>query len=127
MSIATEKVIFPWRPAYSVGIPQIDSEHQGLVKLINDFYLAMMERKAKEVLTRVIDELIVYTERHFKNEESMLASKRYARLAEHSAVHKKLTGEVYELRDHVRSGEITATIEVSKFLKDWLANHIMTH
>lgn len=125
--MTTEKnVIFPWRDAYSVGIPEIDDQHKGLVRLINKLQEAMMEGHGKSVLSGILDDLIRYTQSHFAFEEGMLRKRGYSQLAAHCAEHKRLTGEVVGLRDKFKNGKVTVSMEVMKFLKDWLANHIMS-
>jgi hemerythrin-like metal-binding protein len=125
--MATATVIFPWKEAYNVGIAQVDSQHKGLVKLINDLHSAMQAGKAKEAVGGIIDELIRYTQRHFNDEEAMLRMRGYSKLAAHHAVHQDLTRQVIELRDKFRASKLTLSIEVMQFLKNWLASHILTH
>jgi len=126
MATATT-VIFPWRAEYSVGIPQIDAQHQGLIKLINDLHAAMTAGKGREAIAPIIDQLIRYTESHFAAEEAMLRQRSYSKLAGHQDVHKHLTNQVYELRDKFQAAKLSITIEVMHFLKSWLADHIMVH
>ncbi|SPF36048.1 Hemerythrin-like metal-binding protein [Candidatus Sulfopaludibacter sp. SbA4] len=126
MITETEKhVIFPWRDAYSVGMPEIDNQHKGLIRLINELQSAMMEGNGKNVLAGIMDDLVRYTESHFAFEEAMMRKRGYSQLAAHSAEHKRLTGQVCELRDKFRGGKVTISMEVMKFLKDWLADHIL--
>ena len=127
MATASTTEIFPWRDSYSVRIPQIDNQHKGLIRIINDLHGAMAQAKGKEALGRVIDGLIRYTESHFTAEEAMLKQRNYSQLAAHCQEHKKLTRQVHELRDKFRGGQITLTIETMQFLKSWLADHIMGH
>jgi hemerythrin-like metal-binding protein len=127
MATLTANLIFPWQPKYSVGIAQIDAQHQGLIKLINDLHTAMGAGQGKETAGKILDELVRYTEVHFNYEEGMLRLKGYSQLAAHQATHKKLTVQVVELREKYRSGKLMLSMEVMRFLKDWLADHIMGH
>lgn len=127
MATLTANLIFPWQAKYSVGIPQIDTQHQGLIKLINDLHTAMAAGQGKETAGKILDELVRYTEVHFNYEEGMLRQKGYSQLTAHQATHKKLTGQVVELREKYRSGKLTLCMEVMQFLKNWLADHIMGH
>jgi len=120
-------VIFPWLEKYSVGIPQIDTQHQGLVRLINDLHAAMGAGQGSQKVGKILDELVHYTEEHFSYEENMLRQRRYTKLTGHQAEHKRLTGQVVELREKYRNNTITLSVEVMQFLKNWLANHIMGH
>jgi hemerythrin-like metal-binding protein len=125
--MTTETVLFPWKDVYSVGIPQIDSQHKTLIKLINDLHSAMQAGKTKEVLGSIIDELIQYTERHFTDEETMLRVKGYSKLAAHHAIHQDLTRQVIELRDRFRASQLALSVDVMQFLRNWLAGHILTN
>jgi hemerythrin-like metal-binding protein len=127
MATLTANVIFPWQAKYSVGIPQIDAQHQGLIKLINDLHAAMAAGQGKETAGKILDQLVRYTEVHFNYEEGMLRQKGYSQLTAHQATHKKLTAQVVELRERYKGGNITLSMEVMQFLKSWLADHIMGH
>lgn len=118
-------VIFPWSDAYSVGIQQIDAQHKGLIRLINDLHGAMAAGQGKQVLGKILEELVRYTEVHFTFEEGMLRHRAYSKLADHHKVHEHLTRQVIDLRDKYRSNKLTLTLEVMHFLKSWLADHIM--
>jgi hemerythrin len=87
----------------------------------------MIVGHGKDSLGKILDELVRYTERHFKYEEAMLRQIGYSKLAAHQAEHKKLTGEVVELREKYHRNTLTITMEVMTFLKNWLAGHIMAH
>jgi hemerythrin-like metal-binding protein len=129
MAIATTttNVIFPWKDSYSVGIPEIDAQHKGLIRLINELHAAMSTGQGKQILGKTLDDLVQYTEIHFSFEEGIMRRKAYSELTSHHAVHVKLTGEVIELRNKFHSDKLTMSIEVMQFLRDWLAGHIMVH
>jgi hemerythrin-like metal-binding protein len=124
--MAPNTVLFPWKDAYSVRIPRIDTQHKGLIAIINELHAAMSEGRAKQAMSRIMDELIDYTERHFAYEESMLRQNRYSALADHQLLHAKLTAQVHQLRDKLRAGKLTVTIETMQFLKNWLSGHILS-
>jgi len=123
----TINVIFPWTAKYSVGIPQIDAQHKGLIGLINGLHAAMAAGQGKRVVGKILDDLVRYTEIHFRDEENLMRQKGYSKLVAHQEVHKKLTGQVVELRERYLAGNLTLTVEVMLFLKSWLADHIMGH
>jgi len=126
-ALTTETLLFPWNAAYSVGIVQIDAQHQGLIRLINELHACMAAGQAKQHLGKILDDLVRYTESHFSYEENMLRQRGYTRFTAHHAIHQKLTGEVKELRDRHRGSQLTLTLDVMKFLKSWLADHIIVH
>jgi hemerythrin-like metal-binding protein len=117
--------IFPWRKEYSVGIPQIDTQHQGLIKLINGLHGSMLAGKGNQAMAGVLDELVRYAESHFSDEAGMLRQRGYSGLAAHIEEHQRLTTQVSDLRRDFSTGEITMSLGVMRFLKEWLANHIL--
>lgn len=121
------QAIFPWLEKYSVGIPQIDAQHQGLIRLINDLHAAMAAGQGKQVVGKILDDLVRYTEVHFRSEEDFMRQKAYSKLVAHQAIHKTLTAQVVDLRQKYASGKLMLTLEVMQFLKSWLADHIMGH
>ena len=122
----TATQIFPWREAYSVHIPQIDAQHQQLIGLINDLHAAMLQGNGKPALARIFGELVRYTDSHFAYEETMLRQRGYAGLAAHSAEHRRLKQQVVDLQVQFQQGKLLLTMQVMQFLKEWLANHILT-
>lgn len=123
---STPTEIFPWRESYSVQIPQIDVQHQRLVAMINELHSAMLAGNGNAALGRILDELVRYAQGHFAYEEAMLQQRGFAGLVEHRAEHQRLTGQVADLQAQFRSGKLAMTIQVMQFLKEWLANHILT-
>jgi len=118
--------IFPWREAYSVHIPQIDGQHQQLVALINELHGAMLQGTGGDALGRILNDLVRYTQSHFAYEEALLQQRGFSAFAAHRAEHQKLTGQVVELQQRFRAGKVVMSVPVMQFLKDWLANHILT-
>jgi hemerythrin len=118
--------IFPWREDYSVHIPQIDVQHQQLVAIINELHAAMLQGTANAALGRILDELVRYAQSHFAYEEAMLQQRGYSSLTVHRAEHQKLTQQVADLKERFRAGKLTLSVQVMQFLKEWLANHILT-
>jgi hemerythrin-like metal-binding protein len=117
--------VFPWREEYSVRVPEIDEQHKRLVGLINDLQSAMLGRQGDGVLGTILDELILYTETHFAYEEDRMRERGYPALARHRAEHARLTAEVVELREKFRTSRLSISVEVLRFLRQWLSGHIM--
>src|SRR3954465_10144119 len=116
MATATQ-VIFPWKEAYSVGIPQIDEQHKRLIGLINGLHAAMMQGTGNQALSTIFADLIRYTKEHFAFEEKMLATRGYSALAAHKQEHVDLTRQVVELRDNFQAGKLMMTLDVMSLLK----------
>ena len=116
--------LFTWSDEYSVGNQFIDGDHMKLVKLVNDFHDAMQQGRGNEVTGKVLHNLVIYTREHFSREESEMQRIKYAHFLKHKHEHDKLLKEVADLQTSFQNGKSMLTITISKFLKDWLINHI---
>ncbi len=116
---------FPWKDEYSVGIPQVDSEHKRLIALINKLQDAMTSAQGKNVLGSVLDELVSYTFVHFNAEEALMQRYDFPDLVDHQLEHARLKAAALKLNEDFRSGRVTMTVQVMQFLKNWLQGHIM--
>ncbi|HLJ45438.1 MAG TPA: bacteriohemerythrin [Bryobacteraceae bacterium] len=120
-------VFFAWDDSLSVRVRAIDRQHQKLIGLINELHDAMRVGNSKGKLQGILQELIKYTKSHFLAEEKLMEVHGYPDLARHKEQHKILTQHVMELEQKIRSGRAIVSMDVMKFLKDWLGNHILGH
>ena len=124
MTTATIPKLIEWNAKYSVGISSIDTQHQKLIGFINDLHAAMASGKASSVVEKTLDGLVAYTISHFGYEEGLMRTHRYPELDEHKAEHVKLVGTVKRLQQDLRDGKIAISLELMRFLKNWLVEHI---
>lgn len=117
-------VLIKWTQNLSVGINEIDLQHQKLIELINQLHDLMKSGQGKEALGVVLEDLIDYTKTHFGFEEDYFKKFDYEHTKEHMLEHKKLTEKVLDFKKDFESGKVSVTIDVMNFLKDWLTNHI---
>ena len=61
--------LIEWNDEYSVKVKEIDQQHMKLVNLINELHLAMKEARGREVVGKILTDLISYTKFHFSTEE----------------------------------------------------------
>lgn len=118
-------VLFAWRDDLSVGSTLIDNDHRHIITLVNQLFGAMEQGKGKDVLVKLLDDLIGFTEIHFKREEEIMQRIQYAELSSHKQNHDKLFKAVQDLREKFIDGKSMLSIEVSKFLRDWAIKHII--
>jgi len=116
--------LFQWSEAYSVGYPDIDSQHKRLFQLAEQLHAAMTAGKAKQILSTTLNNLIVYTKRHFADEEMLMETHRYPFLPQHKAEHRELTENVMHFQKAFGADKATISIELMQFLSSWLRHHI---
>ncbi|HHL40938.1 MAG TPA: bacteriohemerythrin [Deltaproteobacteria bacterium] len=113
-----------WRDDLSVKVREFDEQHKKLIALINELHDAMAGGKGREVVGKVLAELISYTKNHFSNEERLMSSNGYAGYEEHRKSHEALTRQVVDFENKLKRGDATLTISLMSFLKRWLTDHI---
>lgn len=116
--------LISWNESLSVGVAEIDQQHQKLIAIINDLNDAMRQGKSKDVMSKIISGLISYTQTHFGTEENYFAKFQYPDTAAHKAEHAKFVAKAVDFRSGFDSGKIGLSVEVLNFLSDWLTNHI---
>jgi methyl-accepting chemotaxis protein/hemerythrin len=112
-----------WSNSYSVGVSQMDKEHQRLIDIINNLYAAMRAGRSKDAIGTILDELVDYTRTHFAHEEKLMREANYAGFDGQKQAHEALITQVAEVQQKYRQGTALGQ-EVMNFLKDWLVNHI---
>ncbi len=116
--------VFPWQDKYNVGIESIDDQHKKLVELLNQLASAMAEGKGKTVMEPVLTKLIEYTIFHFNEEEKYFDQIDYPDAEAHRIEHLKLIEDVKGFKSDFDNGNTGITIDLMRFLKEWLINHI---
>jgi hemerythrin len=114
-----------WTDKLSVGVKSFDDQHTVLFEVINDLHAAMMKGQARAVIGPLLHSLVAYTRDHFAAEEEMMEAAKYPALPTHRINHRDLTQQVEEFVRRYDRGDITLGVELSSFLSDWLANHIL--
>ncbi len=114
-----------WSPNLSVGIDFMDNDHKQLMVLINDLHAAIESKSTAEVVTKRMDKLIDFTQRHFTREEKEMENNDYHEFEQHKRLHEALIEEIVELRQEFVAGDIEIGSETTDFLESWLISHIL--
>lgn len=117
--------IIKWTESLSVGVAEIDEQHQNLINLINSLHDAMLKRQGKEVLADILDKLAAYTVYHFSTEEKFMEQCNYQGLYYHKKEHEKFVDKIDSFIRDYQADKLGLTIELMAFLKDWISNHIL--
>ena len=118
-------MLIVWEPQYSVGVAEIDNQHQRLIDLINELHDAMKQAKGAAMIGRTLEGLVDYVSTHFAYEEGRLRELDYPELAAHSRIHQAFTRQVADFQTRYKSGKEIITLDMLDFLKKWLVDHIM--
>lgn len=119
------KKLIEWGPKYQLGLKTIDDQHKVLVDLINVVYDAFGSNKNKKIVEKAILELLNYTIYHFGYEDEMFARFGYKETESHMHQHQKFIERIENFKKEFANGDITLSLDLVNFLKDWLINHIL--
>jgi hemerythrin len=118
-------ILLSWRENYRVGIQAIDTEHQYLFKLINEFHDKYAYGDTHRQLVLVLNRLVAYAEEHFRHEEALMQQIGYPRVARQREMHAKLYTSIFALNEKLSLDGAKADAETLRFLKTWIIGHIL--
>lgn len=114
-----------WMDSFTVKVDVFDRDHKKLVEILNTLYDAIEERRSRENLDQILNELVDYTAYHFANEEEYMVKHNYPGLAAHKRTHGVFVDQVMEFKEKYEKGEATLDLKLMDFLKEWITNHIL--
>ncbi len=117
--------LFEWEDIYSVNVQIVDEQHKHLIELINDLYRALLSDNPGDTLEDILDRMLLYATYHFQDEEALLAKYNYPRLESHKLKHEAYVEKTLEYLEKFRAGELKPSVEIARYLKKWLKDHIM--
>jgi hemerythrin len=116
----------PWNQEYSVGVKEIDLQHQHFIGILNRLYQISGKQEDLSEIQSTLDDLTSYADFHFKTEEKYFDLFEYKEAAEHKEKHRELFSKVSGFLDQFRSGKHDILFELIDFLEDWLVEHLAT-
>jgi hemerythrin len=115
-----------WDERYSVGIQNIDDQHQELLRLINNFYLGCMEddESAQISFKLTVHGLLNYITYHFDAEEQLLGRIKYPDIIAHSRQHAEFIRDILERVERFERGGAFSLKDFARYIRDWMLTHI---
>jgi hemerythrin-like metal-binding protein len=114
-----------WDEKFSIGISEIDAQHQKLFQMIN----VMNDIHNGEVLEKsslgvVLLEMMEYLRSHFKTEEEMMEKTMYPDFTSHKKEHAIFIDTTIYFSEKMMKNKFI-TDELLLFLYNWLITHTM--
>lgn len=117
--------ILIWTEKNSVGVEEIDLQHQRMFSIINDLYDQMVTFKAHEDIDAILDKLVEYADFHFKTEEKYFDEFNYEEKEAHETIHQAYVDEVKKLMAKKKEGVgVELAYDIFDFLQKWWVGHI---
>ncbi|MBN2093913.1 MAG: hemerythrin family protein [Candidatus Zambryskibacteria bacterium] len=120
---------YRWIEKYSVGIKEIDKQHQHYFEIVNKIIkMTGQSSISAEEITLKIKELNDYAIYHFTTEEKLFKEYDYNEAIEHNAQHRiyedKMDEFINQISQENADNKKVAT-KIASFAGSWLLNHIM--
>ena len=114
-----------WTQALSVGVEEIDGQHQELFRRAAQLLRGIHEGQPEE-LGGLVDFLYRYAVEHFGAEEEHMRRTGVPGYARHKAEHDRFVSDLLALaRDHERQGAgAFMALKVNHWLAQWLREHV---
>lgn len=115
----------PWNGAFSVGMEDVDEQHQWLFDATNRLHDEVSkEVRSRALIGEILEGLVDYTMNHFIMEEELFQRHGYPQAQAHKALHDKFTASIMSTLVDFESGADIED-EVLGILNNWLIQHIM--
>lgn len=114
-----------WKEAYQSGNRIIDQEHRKLFEVGNEMLDAAFQAESEpEAFRLLLDRLVRDIQKHFLDEERILAESGYADLEAHKTMHHALSKHAEKLQSDVKKGRVTLGSLVDFMANSVIARHI---
>lgn len=117
--------LLSWSNQYLIGNDLIDAEHEELFRLINAFHNHWLERQEPQDIARILNQLVVYAQMHFRHEEVIMQDAGYPALEQHQQIHEAMVDTIFRLHQSFVDKNLHLEIDTMKFVKAWLVEHIL--
>jgi hemerythrin-like metal-binding protein len=115
--------MFNWTEEMTIGVPEIDRDHQNLFKMLNEIKSVTGIDEQAIYLNRFIE----YATSHFRSEENLMKYHQYSLYKEHHIEHEKITKRLAEIFEkQMRGGaEAIAHEDLVKLIQFWFFEHTL--
>jgi hemerythrin len=114
-----------WRDEYSVGVKELDVQHQIIIQFINELNDTERLRNAPDEVDRILDRLTEYVITHFALEEEYMERFDYEGLEDHLEEHIHYIETIADLTQDQVDQKDKVYEELMGFLNQWWTNHIL--
>ena len=127
--VQTQNGVIQWdEKQMATGVESVDSQHQELIRRINELQEACVAGTAKEELMELLGFLGEYAASHFSQEEEIMQTHQCPARGQNKAAHIQFLNDYQKLVETVkRDGpSTTAVLQIKELLGNWLRKHICT-
>lgn len=113
-----------WEANMSIGVEEIDAQHQQLLLLVNDTDAALAAGGGRDSQGQALKRLCDYVVEHFATEEALMDPDAYPEYDQHMTEHMECTNLALDFLQAFNEGKDVNLREFLDFATGWIANHI---
>ncbi len=121
--------LLEWTEDMSVGVPELDADHKGLIAVVNRLEASVKEPERRNVIRQCLYALLRYAEVHFEREERVMAACDFPGLEhrkdEHRDFVEKIRDFLHRSEDDPDAAAAIVSEQLLDFLKDWFHHHVL--
>ena len=107
---------------HALDLPEMDATHREFATL-----LARAQSAPDADLPERLDDLLTHTRAHFARESDMMAACGLGSRAEHEADHRRVLGELEQMRERAAKGRtMLPRAYIAEGMPDWFRTHLAT-
>lgn len=124
MKMQMEKV--QWSEKFSVGVKELDQQHQLLINLLNRLIAATGTISThSETISDILMEMTRYAQTHFNTEERLMEAYGFPGLEKQKLLHHDFRKKTAEFSSPTSIGMEQIPEALLEYLSDWLTHHIL--
>lgn len=119
--------MFSWKEEYSTGIEKIDEQHQKMFSIGREIENTISTYDGSDIsdyLQGVYNDLISYTEKHFKYEEFLMKEAGFVGLDDHINKHQDLLDKIQAIDISDISAQGSTAFSILQLIAEWVYEHI---
>ena len=124
MATSQLKLVLEWSEQYSVGVEQIDREHEKFFFLVGKLYDAIRTGANRVAVGALLGDLYAYSVCHMTHEEDILETNGFPDIAAHRTEHKHFRKQLRAYMDEFDAGRTAISLSLFQFLQDWFGTHL---
>jgi len=115
-----------WTEKFSVGVRELDQQHQQLIKMLNRLILTQGTITVhSETVSDILLAMTRYAQTHFKTEERLMEAYGYPGLEEQKIQHRDFRKKTVGFSTATTFGIDQVPEDLLTYLTNWLVHHIL--
>jgi hemerythrin-like metal-binding protein len=118
--------LLEWQKHFELGIPEVDHEHQELIRMINRVHETLRRNPTVEEVGAMLGEIHSLISAHFALEEKNMQALGYPGFKEHKREHESLLDDIRDTMDECTTELPLDRDAFSARLNAWFGEHFRT-